>query len=337
MDLSTQFMGLTLKNPVVASASPFSQKLDGIRKLEDAGASAVVMYSLFEEQINQESQTLDHFLSYGESTSAEALGYFPEPDHFNLGPDEYVKLIADAKKSVNIPIIGSLNGVSKGGWTRYAKLIEQAGADGLELNVYYIPTDPNMTGAKVEEMYVDVLKAVKAEVSIPVAIKIGPNFSSIANVAKRLSDAGANGLVLFNRFFQPDFDLDELTVVPHLVLSDSNELRLPLRWAAILYNRISADIAITSGVHSHTDVIKSMMAGAKVVQVASELLQHGMGRIGAINADLEKWLVEREYASLAQMQGSMSQKNVNEPTAFERANYMKVLQSFKENPTGVSL
>lgn len=334
MDLTTRYMGLTLKHPVVPSASPLSKDLDGMRRLEDAGASAIVMYSLFEEQIDAESHRLDHFLSYGEESYAEAIRYFPDLDSYNVGPDSYLEQIAAAKQALSIPVIASLNGVSRGGWTRYAKLMQDAGADALELNVYYIPTDPNLTSAAVEQMYVEVLEDVKSGVTIPVAIKVGPAFSAFANVAARLGEAGADGLVLFNRFYQPDFDLENLEVVPHLVLSDSDELRVPLRWTAILYGRIKPDIAITSGVHNGQDALKAMMAGAKIVEVASELLHHGPKRIAGIVDEMTAWMEEKEYESVRQMQGSMSQQNVAEPAAFERANYMKMLSSWRPDPTG---
>ncbi len=334
MDLTTRYMGLTLKHPVVPSASPLSKDLDGMRRLEDAGASAIVMYSLFEEQIDAESHRLDHFLSYGEESYAEAISYFPDLDSYNVGPDSYLEQIAAAKQALSIPVIASLNGVSRGGWTRYARLMQDAGADAVELNVYYIPTDPNLTSSAVEQMYVEVLEDVKSGVSIPVAIKVGPAFSAFANVAARLGEAGADGLVLFNRFYQPDFDLENLEVVPHLVLSDSDELRVPLRWTAILYGRITPDIAITSGVRNGQDALKAMMAGAKIVQVASELLHHGPKRIAGIVDEMTAWMEEKEYESVQQMQGSMSQKNVAEPAAFERANYMKMLSSWRPDPTG---
>ncbi|MCS6829921.1 MAG: dihydroorotate dehydrogenase-like protein [Armatimonadota bacterium] len=328
IDFSTTYMGLKLRNPLVASSSPLSHKIDTICKLEEAGIGAVVMYSLFEEQITLESQQLDYFLTHGTESYAEALSYFPDIGEYNVGPDEYLSLIRKAKETVNIPVIGSLNGVSAGGWVKYARLIEQAGADALELNVYYLPTDPNMPGTEVEQMTVDVVKAVRSEVSVPLAVKIGPFFSSIPNVARRLVDAGANALVLFNRFYQPDIDIENLEVVPHLVLRDSDELRLPLRWTAILYGRVSADLAITTGVHTYRDVLKGLMAGAKVTMMASELLQNGLGRIRQILQEIESWMVEYEYSSVQQMIGSMSQRKVAEPAAFERANYMKVLDSY---------
>jgi dihydroorotate dehydrogenase (fumarate) len=335
VDLTTTYMGMTLKNPIVPSASPLSESVDKIRKLEDAGAAAVVMYSLFEEQLTGESEQLDHFLSYGEESFAEALSYFPEAEDYKVGPEGYLELISQAKKAVGIPIIGSLNGVSTGGWIDYAKRIEEAGANALELNIYYIPTNLKMTGAEVEQMYIDVVREVKSAVSIPVAVKLNPFFSATANMAHRLvEEAQADALVLFNRFYQSDFDLENLEVVPHLELSSRYELRLPLRWVAILYGRVPVDFAITSGVHTYTGVLKGMMAGAKVTMMASELLQNGVSRISEILGEMSLWMEENEYESVTQMQGSMSQKNVAEPAAFERANYMKVLQSWRPDPTG---
>jgi dihydroorotate dehydrogenase (fumarate) len=329
MDLMTTYMGLNLKNPIVPSASPLSESLDGISRLEEAGAAAIVMYSLFEEQLVQESQRLDHYLSYGTDSFAEALSYFPDMATYHIGPDEYLNLIHRAKLITDIPIIGSLNGVSTGGWIEYARRIEQAGADALELNIYYLPTDIGMSSIEVEQMYIDVVQDVKSYVSIPVAVKLSPYFSATANMAFRLAEAGADALVLFNRFYQPDFDLENLEVTPHLVLSNPYELRLPLRWVAILHGRVPVDFAITSGVHTYEDVLKGMMAGAKVTMMASELLRNGVDRIGQILDEISQWLDEHEYESIAQMQGSMSQQNTAEPAAFERANYMKVLQSWQ--------
>ena len=329
MSLSTNYLGLVLKNPIVASSSPLSHTIDSIQRLEDAGASAVVMYSLFEEQITFESLYVDHYLRNNTNSYAESLNYFPEMDHYNVWPDEYLNLIRLAKESVDIPIIGSLNGVSIGGWTNYAGLIEDAGADALELNVYYVPTNVEMTGREIEGMYLDMLRQVKSAVTIPVAMKLSPFFSSVSNMAKRMVSEGANGLVLFNRFYQPDFDLESLEVAPRLVLSNSNELRLPLRWVAILYGRILADFAITTGIHNAEDVLKGLMAGAKVTMMASELLQNGVRRIKEILREMEIWMDEHEYESVAQMIGSMSQKNCAEPAAFERANYMKILDSYR--------
>ncbi len=329
MDLSTTYMGLKLKNPIVPSASPLSQSIDTAKVLEDSGASAIVVYSLFEEQINHESGELDHYLSYHADSYAEALNYFPEPDEFKLTPYQYFDHIANLKKSLSIPIIGSLNGISTGGWVKYARNIEQAGADALELNVYYIPANPNIPGSEIETMYVDILNEVKGNVKIPVSIKLSPFFTSMSNFAKKLDNAGADALVLFNRFYQPDFDLEKLEVVPNLVLSTNWEMRLPLRWVAILYNNVKANLALTSGVHNHLDVIKAMMAGADVVMLASELLLQGPVRIKEILTGMDEWMVNNEYDSVNMMKGSMSQKAVAEPSAFERANYMKVLQSYK--------
>jgi dihydroorotate dehydrogenase (fumarate) len=328
---------MDLKNPIVPSASPLSEKIDNLKRMEDAGAAAVVMHSLFEEQINEESHALDHYLSYGGESHAEALHYFPEAHEYKVGPEGYLHLVREAKERLGIPVIGSLNGVSSGGWIDYAKRIQEAGADALELNIYYMPTKIDMTGADVEKMYVDIVTDVKKSVTIPVAVKISPFFSSMANMAKKLVDAGADGLVLFNRFYQPDFDLEQLEVVPHLVLSNSFEHRLPLRWIAILYGRLDVDFALTRAVSSHEDVLKSLMAGAKVAMMTSEILRNGIGRIGEILTDLEKWMEEKEYESVKQMQGSMSQIRCPEPTAFERANYMKVLHAWRPDPTGKML
>jgi dihydroorotate dehydrogenase (fumarate) len=329
MDMRTQYMGMTLKNPIVASSSPLSHTLDGLRRLEDAGAAAVVMYSLFEEQIAAESFYLDYYLNHGTDSYAESLSYFPESYSYNVGPDEYLELIRRAKQSLSIPVIGSLNGVSTGGWIDYASLIEEAGANALELNVYYIPTSTYLAGAEVEYIYTDILREVKRAVSIPVAMKLSPYFSSTANMAERLWEGGADALVLFNRFYQPDFDLETLEVVPRLVLSNSDELRLPLRWVAILYGRVAVDFAITSGVHTYQDALKALMAGARVAMMASELLQKGPSRINEVLTEMKEWMEEHEYESVSQMIGSMSQKNVIDPAAFERANYMKTLASFK--------
>ena len=329
MSLTTSYLGMTLKNPIVASSSPLSHNVDSIRRLEDAGAAAVVMYSLFEEQINFDSFYIDHYLTNGTNSFAESLSYFPEMQGYNSGPDEYMNLIKLAKDAVDIPIIGSLNGVSAGGWTDYAVLMQEAGADAIELNVYYIPANQDLDGSDIENIYLNILREVKRSVSIPVAIKLSPFFSSTANMAKRLVAEGANGLVLFNRFYQPDIDLETLEVVPRLVLSNSSELRLPLRWVAILYGRVLADLAITTGIHTSEDVLKALMAGAKVTMMASELLQNGIRRISVILDELRSWMEEHDYESVAQMIGSMSQQHCAEPAAFERANYMKTLASYQ--------
>jgi dihydroorotate dehydrogenase (fumarate) len=328
MDLSTNYLGLKLKNLLVPSSNPLSRNLSGLRQMEDAGASAIVLYSLFEEQITMESHTLNNYLTQGVESFAEALSYFPEASAYASGPQEYAEHIQKAKDSLEIPIIASLNGVSTGGWVKYAKNVEEAGADALELNVYYLPTDPSLSGSEVEKIYVDILEDVKQAVDIPVAMKLSPYFSSLANLAQKLAGAGANSLVLFNRFYQPDLDIENLEVVPHLLLSTSAELRLPLRWIAILYGRIETDLALTTGVHTVEDVLKGLMAGSAVTMMASELLRNGIGRIGEILIDLERWLDEYEYESIAQLQGSLSQINCSEPAAFERANYMRILSSF---------
>jgi len=329
-DLTTTYLGLKLKNPLVASASPFPKKLDNIRRMEAAGLSAIVLHSLFEEQITFESNELDHFLSAGTESFAEALTYFPDLQHYNMGPEPYLELIRKARESVNIPIIASLNGISTGGWVDYARKIEQAGASALELNMYYLSTDPNLSGAELEEEYVRLVRDVRAKVRIPLAVKLSPFFSALPQMARRLASAGANGLVLFNRFYQPDLDLDALAVVPHLKLSTSDDMLLPLRWIAILYGRVKADFALSSGVHTGQDLIKAMMAGASVAMTTSSLLQNGLEQAGRILKEAEQWMVEHEYKSIQQMRGSMSQKAVAEPAAFERANYMKALQSYDD-------
>jgi dihydroorotate dehydrogenase (fumarate) len=331
MDLSTTYMGLRLKNPIVPSASPLSNTLDGIRRMEDAGAAAVVMYSLFEEQINLESLSLNDRLDRGTYSTAEALSYFPEMRGTGVGPEGYLELVHAAKMACDIPVVGSLNGVSPGGWVEYASLIEQAGADALELNVYFIPSNPLLPGASVEDLYVEILRDVKRSVSVPVAMKLSPYFSNVGHVARRLTDEGADALVLFNRFYQPDFDLENLEVEPRLVLSQPHELRLPLCWVALLYGELLTDFAVTSGVHNYQDVLKSLMAGAKVAMMASELLRNGVGRISEILRAVAGWMDEHDYVSVNQMIGSLSRTNVADPAAFERANYMKMLASYRRN------
>jgi dihydroorotate dehydrogenase (fumarate) len=329
MDLTTTYLGKKLKNPLVASASPLSRRLDNIRRLEDAGASAVVLFSLFEEEILHESRELDHYLTYGAESYAEAISYFPQPEEFYLGPEAYLEHIRQAKEAVGIPIIGSLNGVSPGGWINYARKIESAGADALELNLYYIPTDPALSSDDVERLYLNTLKMVRQSVGIPVALKLSPFFSAMANMAKQFDDAGADALVLFNRFYQPDIDLENLEVVPNVILSTPQSMRLPLRWIAILYGKIKADLAATSGIHTAQDVLKMLMVGANVTMMASALLHNGVGHIRQVLREMEIWMEAHEYESVQQMQGSMSQKSVAEPAAFERANYIKALHSFQ--------
>jgi dihydroorotate dehydrogenase (fumarate) len=328
IDLATRYLDLELRSPLVMSASPLSEEIDNLRRAEDAGAGAVVLHSLFEEQVLVESHDLDHNLSHHAYATAEALTYFPDMTSYRLGPDAYLEHVRKAKKAVDIPVIASLNGVSSGGWIEYARRIEQAGADALELNVYFIPTDPLMTGAAVENMYVDLVRDVRVSIGIPLAVKLPQFFSSIPNVALRIDEAGADALVLFNRFYQPDLDIEHLEVVPNLVLSTSAELRLRLRWVAILYDHVHADLAITGGVHTAEDVLKSMMAGASVAMMTSALLQHGIEHLGHVRAAVLAWMHEHEYTSIHQMRGSMSQRSVAEPAAFERANYLKVLRSY---------
>ena len=332
VDLSTTYLGLKLKNPLVASASPLSEKVETARKLEAAGVAAIVMYSLFEEQIIHESLELDHFLFYGTEISAEINSFYPQTGKYTLKADAYIETLAKIKQAVKIPVIGSLNGVSSGGWTKYARKIEAAGADALELNLYFLPTDPALTSARIEENYVSLVRDIRKSIKIPLAVKLSPFFTAIPNFARQMVEAGANGLVLFNRFYQPDLDLENLAVIPNLVLSTSSELRLPLRWIAILYGRIQADLALTTGVHTAEDVIKAGMAGASVAMMASELLEKGIGRLPVILAEMENWLTSHDYESNTQLKGSLSQKSVNEPAAFERANYMKVLNSFTSLP-----
>jgi len=329
MDLSTTYLGLKLKNPLVASASPLSHTVDGMKRLEDAGTAAIVMYSLFEEQIAHEAAELDHYLNYGKESFAEALTYFPEPQEYNVGPDEYVELVRKAKESLDIPVIGSLNGISPGGWIGYAKKIAEAGADALELNVYYIPTDPDVTSTDVEDRYLEVLSAVHHTVGIPVSMKLSPFFSSMAHMARRLENAGAMGLVLFNRFYQPDIDLEALEVQPSVHLSTSTAMRIPLRWIAILYGRVKLSLAASGGIHTAQDVIKMSMTGADATMMCSALLKNGPGHVTQVLGDLHQWMLEHEYVSIQQMKGSMSQKAVADPAAFERANYVKALHSYK--------
>jgi len=331
-DLSTTYLGLKLSSPIMPSASPLSRHVDVIKRMEDAGAGAVVLHSLFEEQITRESEETDYYLTYGAESSAEATTYFPELREYRLTPEQYLDHIRKAKAAVSIPVIGSLNGVSAGSWVKYATQIEQAGADALELNVYFVPTALWLTGEEIEQMYLDLLRDVRANVKIPVAMKLSPYFTNMANVAHRLVQAGADGLVLFNRFYQPDIDLEALEVVPRPVLSSRQTpqaMRVPLRWIAILYGRIQADLAATTGIHTGEDVIKMLMAGATVTQMASELLSGGVDRLREIRTELVEWLDSHEYESVAQMRGSMSQKSVAFPAAFERAHYVRALNSYE--------
>ena len=317
-----------MRSPLVPAASPMSEDVDTIKAMEDNGAAAVVLYSLFEEQLRQDRLELAQSLEHGTNSFAESLTYFPEPEEFRLGPEEYLKHIAKAKAACKVPIIARLNGSSAGGWTQYAKGIEQAGADALELNIYYIPTDMDLTSTQVEQTYLDILKAVKKEVKIPVAVKLSPFFTNFANMAKRLDDAGANGLVLFNRFYQPDIDLESLEIKPNILLSTPMAMRVPLRWVALLYGKLKANLAATSGIHRASDVLKMLMAGADVTMLCSTLIRHGARQIGVIERDLVAWMEEHEYTSVAQLKGSLSQKNCDNPSAFERAQYMKAISQF---------
>jgi len=328
MDLTTTYLGLKLRSPLVVSASPLSEDVDNIKRMEDAGAAAVVLYSLFEEQLRHDRLELHQNLQQGTESFAESLTYFPEPDEFHLGPEEYLKHIADAKRAAKIPIIASLNGSSVGGWTEYAKQIQQAGADALELNIYSIPTDMDVSGEVVEDNYLNILRAVKAEVTIPVAVKLSPFFSNFANMAKRFDEAGANGLVLFNRFYQPDIELESLEIKPNLLLSTPMAMRLPLRWIALLHGKLNASLAATSGIHRASDALKMLMVGADVTMLCSTIIRHGAPQIGMMERDMVDWLEEHEYESVSQLKGSLSQKNCAEPAAFERAQYMKALTGF---------
>ncbi|MCW5943982.1 MAG: dihydroorotate dehydrogenase-like protein [Fimbriimonadaceae bacterium] len=332
MNLNTRYLGLELKNPLVPAASPLSTNIDGLCRLEDAGAAAVTLFSVFEEQIEHEIEQMAHYLDYGSDSYGEATSYFPEPTDYHRGPEDYLELIRIAKQRLSIPVIASLNGSSKGGWAKYAKEIAAAGADALELNVNWIETDPTSTGAEVEARYTDVVQLVANAVAIPVTVKVGPYFSALANLARRFSQVGAKGLVLFNRFYQPDFDLESRTVSPNLTLSNPAEMRLPLHWIAILYGRVDLNLALSTGVHSAADVIKAMMAGARVATCASALLANGPGHLLTMLREIEAWMVVHEYESIQQMQGSMSYQKVPNPSAYERANYMKELQSFRPDP-----
>jgi dihydroorotate dehydrogenase (fumarate) len=329
MDLTTTYMGLKLKNPLVPSASTLSEKVDNLRKMEDAGAAAVVCYSLFEEEIIQESREMNDRLNQGTESFFEATSYFPEPDKLLIGPDLYLEHIRKAKAAVGIPVIASLNGSSEGGWVRYARLIQDAGADALELNVYFLSTDVNSQSEQIEHIYLDILKAVKAQVAIPVAVKLSPFFSAMAGMAKRLEAAGADGLVLFNRFYQPDIDLEALEVVPNVLLSTPQALRLPLRWIGILNGRLKVSLAASSGIHTANDVLKLLMAGADVTMMCSALYANGISHLGRVLTDMKGWMEEHEYESVQQMKGSMSQRSSANPAAFERANYMKALRTFR--------
>ena len=327
-DLATTYLGLELKNPLVVSPSPLSEDISNVRQMEDSGAAAVVLHSLFEEQVTIEAEELNRHLSEGTESFAESLTYLPDMTRYNRGPEGYLDLIRQAKEAVGIPVIASLNGVSPGGWIEYARKIEEAGASALELNIYFLATDPAVPGSEIEQGYCDLVTRVKQNLHIPVAVKLGPYFSAVANFARRLDQAGADALVLFNRFYQPDFDLENLEVLPAVVLSHSHELLLRLHWVSILYGHVNADLAVTGGVHTAEDVLKSMMAGANVAMMTSALLRNGISHLEGVRADLVDWMEEHEYISIRQMQGSLSLESVGNPAAFERANYMRVLSSY---------
>ncbi len=329
MDLTTRYLGLNLRTPLVPSASPLSDELDSIKRMEDAGASAVVLHSLFEEQVTSEQNAVQYHLMYGTDSFPESLTFFPEPGDFITGPEEYLNKIRKVKEAVRIPVIASLNGAAIGGWVDYAGKIQQAGADALELNVYFIPTEMDLNSMEIEQTYIDILRAVKSVARIPVAMKLSPFFSNMANMAKRLDQAGADGLVLFNRFYQPDINLEDLEVQVNIRLSTPHAMRLPLRWVAILYGRIKADLAATSGIHSAHDVIKMLMVGADVAMLCSVLFQKGLGIIRTIESEMSDWLAEHDYQSIRQLQGCMSQKYCADPAAFERAQYMRAITSYK--------
>lgn len=337
MDLTTTYLGMTLRTPIVPSASPLSEEIDNIKRMEDAGASAVVLYSLFEEQLTLERYELHYHLTHGTESFAEALSYFPMPKNFHLGPEAYLKHIRKAKEAVDIPVISSLNGATLGGWTECAALMEQAGADALELNVYFIPTDMDMAPGEVENRCVEILRAVKSVVRIPVAVKLSPFFSNIANMAKRLDREGADGLVLFNRFYQPDINLEELEIQPGVVLSTAGDMRLPLTWIGILCRRVKASLAATSGIHTARDVLKMLMAGAHATMMCAALLRNGIDHIRTVERELREWMEEHEYESVRQMQGSMCQISCPDPSAFERSQYMRALKSYRPESDSFSL
>ncbi|VEP12361.1 Dihydroorotate dehydrogenase [Hyella patelloides LEGE 07179] len=329
VDLSTTYLGLELRSPlVVGAAAPLTEDIDNIKRMEDAGASAVVLHSFFEEQLLEERYALYHHLTHGTESYPEAISYFPESEIFHVGSEAYLNHIFRTKRIVDIPIIASLNSSTISGWGDYARQVEQAGADGLELNIYDVPTDLELTGEQVEQAYIDIIHSVTSAVNLPVAVKLSPFFSNMANMAKRISDVGADGLVLFNRFYQPDIDLETLTIEPNLLLSTFREMRLPMRWIAILYGTLPVDFAATSGIRTADDVIKMMMVGANVTMLVSVLLSHGIEKLQDIERDIIEWLETKEYDSIAQLQGSMSQKNCPDPSVFERVQYLKAIQSF---------
>lgn len=333
MDLRTTYLGMELKNPLVTAASPLARDLDGIRRLEDAGASAVTLFSLFEEQIEQETERMAHYLDLTSDKFAAASSYFPQPEAYHKGPVEYLSLVSKAHASLDIPVIASLNGISIGGWVEYSRLIQDAGASALELNIYWVETNPCVNGQMVEKRHLEIIEAVAQDLSIPVTVKVGPYFSPMASFAHDVSLSGAKGMVLFNRFYQPDFDIDRREVRPQLAYSTRAEMRLPLHWIAILSDQIKLDFALSTGVHTGRDALKAMMAGAKVATCASALLTEGPEYLKTMLRDIEVWMEENSFQSIGQMQGSMSYAKVANRSAFERANYMKELQSYRPDPS----
>ncbi len=329
MDLSTNYLGLRLAHPLMPGASPLADSLDTVKRLEDAGAAAIVLRSLFEEQITRERDGLVHNIEVTANTSAEALAYFPKPEDFVFQTHEYLEQIRKIKAAVRIPVVASLNGTTNEGWLTYAKTMQEAGADALELNVYFIATSPKESGADVERRTVEILRAVKKAVTIPVAMKLSPFYSSVAHLAHQLDEAGADGIVVFNRFYQPDIDVEALEAVPSLHLSDSSELLLRIHWLAILWGQVKASLAASGGVHTGLDAVKAVMAGASAVQVVSRLLEDGPERLLTIIQGMKHWMEEHDYESVAQMRGSMSLQKSPDPAAFERGNYMKVLRSWR--------
>lgn len=325
MNLRTTYLGFKLRTPLVVSASPLSDSVDNVRRMEEAGASAIVLFSLFEEQIRSERYELHWSTTQGTESYPEALSYFPEPNELSVGPEAYLKHIANVKKTVSIPVIGSLNGVAVSGWTDFARQIQDAGADALELNLYSVPTDTNLTGAEIEKQYVEIVQAVRAEVSIPLAVKVSPFFTNFANMARRFADAGANGLVLFNRFYQPDIELESLDVSPNVFYSTPMAMRLPMRWIAILHEKVGCSLAASSGVHRGTDALKMLMAGADVTMLCSVLMRHGIDHIRSIEKEMLTWMLEHDFKSVEQLKGNLSHRNCPDPTAFERAQYMRAI------------
>jgi len=336
-DLSTNYLGLKLKNPIVASASPLTEKLENFERLEEAGAAAIVMHSLMEEQIEADSVNIDNALEYGTNSYAESTSYLPDMNKYSIGPDRYLEMLHRGKQSVSIPVIASLNGRSPGGWVRYAELMEEAGADAIELNIFDVPTDTALSAEDLETRYCNIVSAIRKSVRLPLAVKLGPYFTSLANFARKLNDSGADGVVIFNRFYQPDFNIEDMEVTPNLVLSSPHELRLRLHWAAILYHQVETYIAVTGGVHDSSDVLKCMMAGAHVAMMTSALLKYSVEHIGVVLAGIEAWMEENEYLSIRQMRGSMSLVNIENPAAFLRGNYLKTLSSYTWRDPGAAL